>query len=322
MRMHADWCHWTRGDLLALAMPLVALGLTYATWPILQPNAWFFFLAAAYASAWLGSARASTLATLASAWLGFYCFLEPRYTWVLDHPTDLWMVAFVLLLGGLFTYLRSRLRASAAATARAERDAGRAAERERIASDLHDTVIQRLFAAGLSLDAAATETSVERMRSRMARVVEDLGQVTEAIRAIIFDLRRRNQDDGVRAEVTHLVRAAAARGGLTPHLTFTGPVDSVVDDGLRENLLAVVEELISGIDRQGNASEFRVSLAVTASDIVVAVADDGEAGLDGHAGRDGDADVCQRAERFGGRCTVSAATPRGTVVTWSTAHRG
>lgn len=183
-------CRFTQRerDAGALALPFVAAALTYATWSMLSPSAWFFFFPAVFAAAWIGSVPAAIATTVLSAILCYYCFTYPRYTWVLDHPGDLWMVALFIAMGVLFTSVFHRLRLQDARTAAAEAATLHAEDRERIARDLHDMVIQRMFAIGLQLEAMQNGPVDPAVRVRLEQICTDMDDVIETVRSTIFEI--------------------------------------------------------------------------------------------------------------------------------------
>jgi signal transduction histidine kinase len=176
-------------DAIALALPALAVALTYASWSILSPSSWFFFYPAVFVAAWIGSVPAGLTATVASAVLCYYCFTYPRYTWILTHPADLWMVALFVAMGGLFTLVFDRLRLQRARATAAEMATLRAEDRERIARDLHDLVIQRMFAIGLQLEAIDHDTIGVALGDRLNEVCGEMDDVIRTVRSTVFELR-------------------------------------------------------------------------------------------------------------------------------------
>jgi signal transduction histidine kinase len=175
-------------DAIAIALPALAVGLTYAAWSVLSPSAWFFFFPTVFAAAWLGSWRASVAATVLSALLCYYCFTYPRYTWVVEHPDDLWMVLLFVAMGGLFTLIFHRLRVQRARAAAAEAATFRAEQREEIARELHDLVIQRIFAIGLQLEAIENRCQDAALGERLHHIGTEMDDVIETVRTTIFEL--------------------------------------------------------------------------------------------------------------------------------------
>lgn len=197
-------------------------------------------------------------------------------------------------------------------------------EHERIARDLHDTVIQRLFGLGMRLQAAerlAEGVVAERIRS----TVDSIDEVIREIRQTIFDLNRPASiagDTSVRDGLETVVEAVAADLGLAPRLAFRGPVESAVGESLLVQLQAVLREALSNVARHARAAAVDVVLTVADGYVSLSVADDG-AGIPDHpAAGHGLANMASRAEKLGGRMQVSGRTPSGTVVDWRVPYSG
>jgi signal transduction histidine kinase len=188
-------------------------------------------------------------------------------------------------------------------------------DRERIARDLHDVVIQRLFAAGMHLQGTARAAVRPELRERIDTVVDDLDTTIRDIRGAIFELRAPAAGE-LRGEVRAVVDEAHALLGFRPHLTIDGPIDSVVPEPLHAAVLAVLREALSNVARHARAGA--VELAVSAADgrLVVTVIDDG-AGIGDATGTGGLANLRGRAEELGGTFAVAPAPAGGTRLTWS-----
>lgn len=181
-------------DAVALALPAVAVALTYATWSLVSPSSWFFFYPAVFAAAWIGSVPAAAAATIVSAALCYYCFTYPRYTWIPGHPGDVWMAVLFLAMGAVFTFLFRRLRLQQARTVAAEGATLRAEVRERIARDLHDVVIQRMFAIGLQLKTLDVTAADPAIGERLSELCDQMDEVIETVRSTIFSLHPAEDD--------------------------------------------------------------------------------------------------------------------------------
>jgi len=204
------------------------------------------------------------------------------------------------------------------AEARAEKQ--RAAmhdERERIAADLHDHVIQRLFAAGLSLQALATTLGPGRAADRIVSTVADLDNTISQIRTSIFRLQQtpRAQRQGLRARLLDVVAAEAPALGFDPAVRFAGPLDTLHED-VADDLVAVLREALSNIARHAHARAAEVDLSAGTTLITLDVHDDG-IGLGPTARRSGLANLRRRAEHHGGSLTLAPRRPTGTTLTWT-----
>jgi signal transduction histidine kinase len=197
-------------------------------------------------------------------------------------------------------------------------------DRERIARDLHDTVIQRLFATGLSLQGAArlVRSDADAAVDRIEGAVDDLDLTVKHIRSAIFKLEssRVYSGTGLRDRVLALGRDAAGPLGFEPHCLFDGPVDSAVDDDLAAELLATLREALTNVARHARATTVQVEVLVDEY-VVLRVIDDGigppapDASPNDFRGH-GLRNMGARATRRGGEFGLAAGPDAGTVVHW------
>ena len=202
------------------------------------------------------------------------------------------------------------------ARSRDDRDLLRRLEdRERIARNLHDTVIQRLFAVGMMLQAIEPGTTGDRDKARRVQAVDEIDETIREIRTSIFALEA-HQHPGLRAEVLNLVNETAERAGAQPHVTFDGPIDSGIDPEVATDLLAVLREALSNAARHAHATTLTVHL--TSSDrIELRVGDNGR-GMPTDVRRgSGLANLEHRAHALGGTFEIASVPGGGTTVIWS-----
>ncbi|HEX6873497.1 MAG TPA: GAF domain-containing sensor histidine kinase [Micromonosporaceae bacterium] len=188
-------------------------------------------------------------------------------------------------------------------------------DRERIARDLHDVVIQRLFATGLQLQTAARLATRPEVADRVNDAVDDLDTTIRDIRSAIFELRSPINSE-LRAEIRTLVDAAASPLGFRPTLEISGPVDSAANPDVRDNVLAVLREALSNVVRHAAASAASVGLRVQGGRLTLTVADNG-IGISEETERSGLANMSDRAVRRGGTFELRRNEPTGTIVEWS-----
>jgi signal transduction histidine kinase len=196
--------------------------------------------------------------------------------------------------------------------------AGLLDERERIARDLHDDVIQRLFATGMSLEAVAQTMTDPVAEGRVRRAVDDLNTSIRQIRSTIFELHgRRTTAGSVRRDVVGICDDAAATLGFRPSCDIRGPVDSAVDEAVYSHLLLCVREALSNVARHARATSVHVDIRVEDGRLELSVADDG-VGYRPVPGRpaSGIDNMRVRADALGGAFAIGARDPSGTVVTW------
>ena len=192
-------------------------------------------------------------------------------------------------------------------------------ERERIAADLHDTVIQRLFATGLSLQSAVRSTADAAMASRVQDAIDALDETIRQIRSTIFALQTpRKPGRSLREEVLALATESSASLGFEPGMRLVGPIDQRVDGAIGVQLLAVLREALSNVVRHAGATQVTVQVEATTTHLVATVTDNGiGAGPGERPGGKGLANLHHRAETLGGVLELgSGADGVGTVVCW------
>ena len=193
-------------------------------------------------------------------------------------------------------------------------------DRERIARDLHDTVIQRLFATGLSLQATSrlVDADAESAKARINSAVDDLDLTVKHIRSAIFGLEAsRATDDGLRYRVLSLTRDAASAIGFEPTVLFDGPVDTAVSDAIGNELVATLREALSNVARHARATTVEVALIVK-DDVTLRVTDNGIGPpAPGAPVGNGLRNMATRAEQLGGRCALTPGQTVGSVLEWS-----
>ncbi|WP_406446902.1 GAF domain-containing protein [Streptomyces sp. NBC_01613] len=176
-------------------------------------------------------------------------------------------------------------------------------DRDRIARDLHDLAIQRLFAAGMTLQ--STQRFVEHPEAveRLTRTVDDLDDTIKIIRSTIFGLRTHGEgtreDSGLRGRVTEAVNASATSFGFPPALQIEGLVETEVPDDIADDTIAVLGEALSNAARHSGAQAVYVRLRCAGGELTLTVTDDGRGVPDGVA-RSGLKNMEERAvERSG-----------------------
>jgi signal transduction histidine kinase len=194
-------------------------------------------------------------------------------------------------------------------------------DRDRIARDLHDLVIQRVFAAGLALQSVLPRVGDPEAGRRIQGVIGQLDDTIRDIRTTIFDLHTTDADehtDSLRRRILDIVSQSTGED-LKPTVRMSGAVDSLVTGELAADVEAVVREAMSNVARHSGATHVTATLDV-ADDVVVEVLDDGR-GLDGRAARSGLRNLEVRAHRRGGDLSVEALADGGTRLRWSAPTR-
>lgn len=189
-------------------------------------------------------------------------------------------------------------------------------DRDRIARDLHDHVIQRLFAAGMTLQGTLRRISSAEAKERIMRVVEQLDETVSDIRTTIFDLHSAAETGrrSLRRQLLNTASAACAASGLSPTVRMSGPIDTLVPQEVGRHAVAVLREALSNVLRHAHATGVVVTVEVD-DDLVIDVADDG-VGIDREAARSGLRNLEARAARYGGSLTVDRRPEGGTRLHW------
>jgi signal transduction histidine kinase len=189
-------------------------------------------------------------------------------------------------------------------------------DRDRIARDLHDHVIQRVFAAGLSLQSALPRIGDAEAVRRVRSAVEQLDETVRDIRTTIFDLHTSDSardGDSLRRRLLDIVTETAG-ADLRPTVRMSGAVDNLVTGDLAADVEAVVREGVSNAVRHARASAVTVTLDVD-EDVVVEVVDNGR-GIDPEAPRSGLRSLQERARRRAGGISVVCLEDGGTRLRW------
>jgi signal transduction histidine kinase len=189
-----------------------------------------------------------------------------------------------------------------------------AADRDRIARDLHDLVIQRLYATGLQLQAARNRGPAA-VDAAITGSVRDLDASIRDLRATIFELGR-GRTRSLTGEVRALVEEYAAALGFRPALRLNGPVDTVLTEAVSDDALLVLREAMSNIARHAHASAAQVELTASKAWFMLRVADDGVGIGAGPGVPSGLRNAQRRAEARGGVMRTGSATPHGTTLVW------
>jgi len=193
-------------------------------------------------------------------------------------------------------------------------------DRDRIARDLHDLVIQRLFAVCLGLQSLVKLAGPSETADQAARFIVDLDVTIREIRRSIFSLQE--PSDGppsLRRDLLSAVEEAAGALGFTPRIDLVGALDSLVPDDVRPDLLAAVREALSNVARHAEATDVLIEVTVDSDGhwLRLTVSDNGHgapAGLRRHSGL---ANLHERATRWGGGFDVESALGNGFVLRWS-----
>ncbi len=194
-------------------------------------------------------------------------------------------------------------------------------DRDRIARDLHDLVIQRLFATGMMLQGTTRIDDVPAAAAdRVSRAVDELDETIKEIRQTIFALHEPvdGPTSSARGRVLRETSQSAALLGFEPAVRFTGPVDSMLAPEVTEHLVAALREALTNAAKHANAHRVEVIVQIEGGDVVLIVTDDGVGIADGGGGRrSGVANIDARAHVLGGSCRLERVSAGGgTRLTW------
>jgi signal transduction histidine kinase len=193
-------------------------------------------------------------------------------------------------------------------------------DRERIARELHDTVIQRLFATGLNLQACHRLAQIPEVQSRLRQAVDDLDDTIRQIRTTIFALETTATDEqGLRSRVLGLAGELAEVLGFDPRIRFDGPVDTAVSPGVADQVLSALREALTNIARHAGASVAEIDVEVLGPDLVLRVTDNGVGVPDVEGRRVGGRglrNLAGRAAEMGGEFSIERRAEGGTSLTW------
>ncbi len=193
------------------------------------------------------------------------------------------------------------------------------ADRDRIARDLHDVVIQRLFATGLTLQSTVRRATDPAVTERLNAAVADLDTTIRDIRGTIFELGHEGTGTELRAQIREITAVARDTLGLRPGLVLEGPLDSAVPDTLRPDLVAVLMESLTNAARHASPTSVDVRVAIQGAGVeavlVAEVRDDGR-GFANPDHESGLRNMRQRAESRGGTLVVESAPGAGTLIRW------
>jgi signal transduction histidine kinase len=196
------------------------------------------------------------------------------------------------------------------------RDRALTEDRDRIARDLHDSVIQRLFAIGLSLQGTARLVERPEAVLRIGEAIDKLDETIRQLRKAIFDIELTINKEGLHPKVLDLVHELRPVLGIHPQVSFSGPVDKVVSGELCEEVLAVLREALTNVGKHARATQVVITIAA-GDELRLVVADDGD-GISGDVtgGGLGLRNMRLRAERLGGSVDIGTSREGGTRLTW------
>jgi signal transduction histidine kinase len=190
-------------------------------------------------------------------------------------------------------------------------------DRDRIAMDLHDHVIQELFAIGLSLEGTAAQLSEDTLAQRIRQRVEDIDRTIRRIRTSIFELRGTiaTPVEGLRQRVLEVTSDLTPALGFAPHVAFAGLLDIRMEEELIQDVVACVRETLTNVAKHARAKSALVDISLADRTLTVTVTDDG-IGLQETTRSSGTANLRTRAEKWDGSFELSRGPSGGTTAIW------
>ncbi|MFF3612016.1 GAF domain-containing protein [Streptomyces sp. NPDC002580] len=190
-------------------------------------------------------------------------------------------------------------------------------DRDRIARDLHDLAIQRLFATGMTLQSAGRFIGHTEASERVTRAVDDLDETIKIIRSTIFGLRTRGGpgEDRLRARAVQVAGEAAPVLGFAPSVRMEGLLDTDVPKEIADHVVAVLSEALTNIARHAHAGRAEVALSTNGREVRLSVTDNG-VGVPADGRRSGLRNMAERAEQLGGRLELREPDGGGTALLW------
>ncbi|WP_327117481.1 GAF domain-containing protein [Nocardia sp. NBC_01730] len=240
--------------------------------------------------------------------LGVLTTVRPTNTPALDTSAQSMMAAIAD---------QAALALQLAHTQRRMRELDVLSDRDRIARAMHDHVIQRLFAVGLSLQGTVQRARAPEIKSRLMETVDDVQSIVQDIRHSIFDLQSNTAADSsnYRKHLHDIIVDMTAESGLRTTVRLAGPV-AVLAPPLSDDVEAVLREAVSNVVRHASATTVSVELHV-GDDVTIEVTDNGIGLPDDITRRSGLANLAKRAEQAGGRLSINKLPTGGTTLRWT-----
>lgn len=190
-------------------------------------------------------------------------------------------------------------------------------DRGRIARDLHDHVIQRLFAAGMTLQSVLL-LPVEKSADRISQVVDEIDATIKQIRTSIFALEGvLDHQPGARALLLQAIEPIGAGSQLVPEVTFSGPIDTLLTGSLLAEVVAVLREGVTNVYKHSQAAAVSVTVSVAHDQVAVCIDDDGQGVSSTVTRRSGVANLKDRADALNGTFDLTSEPGKGTHLTWT-----
>ena len=188
-------------------------------------------------------------------------------------------------------------------------------DRERIGRDIHDMVIQRIFAAGMSLQAVVGLVDSQGVRDRLNEVTDSLDETIRQLRQAIFEIGQADERQSLPSQLASIVVERGKHLGFVPELSVVGALDGV-PDFMADQLIATLTEALSNVARHADATEAHATVECAAGQVSLVVEDNGVGIARSPKTKGGLSNMMWRAAELGGSCAIEANQPSGTRVVW------
>jgi signal transduction histidine kinase len=236
-----------------------------------------------------------------------------------DHPISTSGPTEVTVLAQAVTSMRASIARNSEALVRARHQLTLTEERERVAADLRDLTIQRVYALGLAL--ASTAARQPRLAATFEPLIDQTDEIIRELRRVIFEIRELPHKDGLRTQLLGLLLDSEQVLGFTPALEFVGTVNDLTSGDVLDGLVEAVRDALSNVARHAQATTATVRIASGDDEVHLTVSDDGEAVPAVAGSEHGLLSLHESAARLGGTAiigpnTAVRAARRGTRVDW------
>ncbi len=189
-------------------------------------------------------------------------------------------------------------------------------DRERIGRDLHDMVIQRIFAAGMSIQAIVGLVDAYNVRDRLVEVTDNLDETIRQLRQAIFEIGHADERQTLSSQLASIIDERSRHLGFTPELRIVGPLDDL-PEFVADQLIATLTESLSNVARHADATEARATITRAGGEVSLVVEDNGVGIAQRPKTQGGLSNMMWRAAELGGSCSIEANAPSGTRLTWA-----
>ena len=188
-------------------------------------------------------------------------------------------------------------------------------DRERIGRDIHDMVIQRIFAAGMSIQAVVGMVGSQELRDRLNEVTDSLDETIRQLRQAIFEIGQADERQSLSSQLASIADERGQHLGFVPDLRVIGNLDDL-PEFVADQLIATLTESLSNVARHADATEAKATIECTEGQVSLVVEDNGVGIARRPKTKGGLSNMMWRAAELGGSCAIEANDPSGTRLVW------